>query len=144
MSLLLIAYICCVSHNIMFYSTWHKWVITLREISMALYLYCDIMVYEMTDVLVCLATFTPLIEVTGCPVYDDRYAIHTYDGLWGFDSFSSTWKPMIDGDTQIIQYVYIIYVCLSRRYSNTSYAETWEIFHKLGFIYLKIKISRIL
>ena len=94
---------------------------------MKLYLFCDITVYAMTDMLVCLAVFMPLIEVTGCPVYDDRYAIHTYDGLWGFDSFSSTWKPMIDGDTQIIQYDYINDVCLSARYSNEPYMETWEI-----------------
>jgi hypothetical protein len=66
----------------------------------------------------------PLLEVTGCPVYDDRYDIHTYDGLWGFDSFSSTWKPMIDGDTQIIQYDYVTYICQSRRYSNIPYLDT--------------------
>jgi hypothetical protein len=68
----------------------------------------------------------PLIEVTECPVYDDGYAIHTYDGLWGFDSFSSTWKPMIDGDMQIIQYDHINDICLSRSYNYTPYMETWE------------------
>jgi hypothetical protein len=48
---------------------------------MKLHLLYDIMVYAMTDMVVCLAVFMPLIEVTECPVYDDRYAIHTYDGL---------------------------------------------------------------
>jgi hypothetical protein len=48
---------------------------------MKLYLFYGVKVYAMTDMLVCPAIFMPLIKVTVCPVYDDRYPIHTYDGL---------------------------------------------------------------
>jgi hypothetical protein len=44
-------------------------------------------------------------------LYDDRYGIHTFDGLQGFDSFSSAWKDMMDGDSEIIQYDYVTYIC---------------------------------
>lgn len=43
--------------------------------------------------------------------YDDRYTIHTFDGLRGFDSFSSARKAMMDGDRKIIQYYYVTYIC---------------------------------
>jgi hypothetical protein len=51
------------------------------ETWMGPYLHCAIMMHVMTDMWVYLVTFMPLLEVTGCPVYDDRYDIHTYDGL---------------------------------------------------------------
>jgi hypothetical protein len=53
------------------------------------FFYCVVMVYALKVLLVCFAVFMPVPGVTGCPVYDDRYAIHTFDGLQGFDSFSS-------------------------------------------------------
>jgi hypothetical protein len=75
----------------------------------SLFFYCVVMVYALKALLVCFAMFMPVPGVTGCPVYD-RYAIHTFDGLQGFDSFSSAWKDMMDGDREIIQYDYVTYI----------------------------------
>jgi hypothetical protein len=64
----------------------------------------------MKDLLVPLAVFMSVPGFIGCPVYDDRYVIHIYDGLLVLESFSSARKAMMDGERQIIQYDYVTYI----------------------------------
>jgi hypothetical protein len=71
----------------------------------------SVLLYALKVMLVCFAVSMRVPGVvTACPVYDDRYAIHTFDGLQGFDSFSSEWKNVMDGDREIIQYDYVTYI----------------------------------
>lgn len=49
----------------------------------------SVLLYALKVLLVCFTVFMRVRGVTACPVYDDRYAIHMFDGLQAFESFSS-------------------------------------------------------